>query len=82
MRPQKSLKSHKLKTNKQRNRRSIFRCQKKKPKKKLKRNTMEWAHTIRLKEMNSSDCVPVVNGAEPDTSWLTMATASRVVIVV
>jgi len=32
--------------------------------------------------MNSNDYVPVVNGAEPDTSWLIMLTVSLVVIVV
>ncbi len=39
--PQKSLRSHKLKTNKQKKRRSRFRCRKKKLKKRPKRNKME-----------------------------------------
>jgi len=31
---------------------------------------------------DSRDCFPAVNGAEPDTSWLTMVIATLVDIVV
>jgi len=32
--------------------------------------------------MGSKDCVPTVNGADPDTSWLTMVTVTRADIAV
>lgn len=46
------------------------------------RRERESVHTIRLGMENSNGCVPTVNGVDPDTSWLTMVTASRADIVV
>jgi hypothetical protein len=43
-----------------------------------KRNEAEYLHTTKLRKMDSKDCVPVVNGADPDTSWLITVTVTRV----
>jgi hypothetical protein len=50
--------------------------------KKPKRNEAESLHTTRLRKENSKDCVPIVNGADPDTSWLIMGTVTHADIAV
>jgi len=47
-----------------------------------KRNEVESLHTTRLRKMESKDCVLIVNGADPDTSWLIMVTVTHADIAV
>jgi hypothetical protein len=58
-------------------RRRKSRCLNKLERKKPKRNEAESLHTTKLRKGNSKDCVPAVNGADPDTSWLITATATH-----
>ena len=63
-------------------RRKKVRCQKKKTEEKPKRRKREVSNTTKLRGRNLNGCVPVVNDAEVDTSWLIMVTVSRVAIAV